>query len=140
MSLASMVHYPERLRAGVDLFGISNFVTFLEGTQAYRRDLRRREYGDERDPGMRSFQERIAPLNQVDRITGPLLIYQGVNDPRVPAGESEQMVAALRARGVPVWYLVAADEGHGMRRRSTRDYVYSATAEFLARYLLDDAE
>lgn len=140
MSLASMVHYPDRLRAGVDLFGISNFVTFLEGTKAYRRDLRRREYGDERDPEMRSFQERIAPLNQVDRIAGPLLIYQGLNDPRVPAGESEQMVAALRARGIPVWYIVAADEGHGMRRRSTRDYVYSATAEFLARYLLDEPE
>jgi dipeptidyl aminopeptidase/acylaminoacyl peptidase len=140
MSLASMVHYPDRLRAGIDLFGISNFVTFLQGTQAYRRDLRRREYGDERDPEMRSFQERIAPLNRVDRIASPLLIYQGLNDPRVPAGESEQMVAALRARGVPVWYIVAADEGHGMQRRSTRDYVYSAIAAFLVRYLLDEPE
>ena len=140
MSLATMVAYPDRLRAGIDLFGISNFVTFLQGTQAYRRDLRRREYGDERDPDVRSFQERIAPLNQVDRIAGPLLIYQGLNDPRVPAGESEQMVAALRGRGVPVWYLVAADEGHGMRRRSTRDYVYAASAEFLARYLLGESQ
>ena len=140
MSLASMVAYPDRLRAGIDLFGISNFVTFLQGTQAYRRDLRRQEYGDERDPDMRSFQERIAPLNQVDRIAGPLLIYQGLNDPRVPAGESEQMVAALRGRGMPVWYIVAADEGHGMRRRSTRDYVYAASAEFLARYLLGEPQ
>ena len=140
MSLASMVAYPDRLRAGVDLFGISNFVTFLEGTQAYRRDLRRREYGDERDPDMRRFQERIAPLNQVDRIAGPLLIYQGLNDPRVPVGESEQMVAALRARGMPVWYILATDEGHGMRRRSTRDYVYAAAAEFLVQHLLGEDE
>jgi len=117
MSLASMVAYPDRLRAGIDLFGISNFVTFLEGTRAYRRDLRRREYGDERDPEMRSFQQRISPLNRVDEIASPLLIYQGLNDPRVPAGESEQMVAALRARGIPVWYIVAEDEGHGMQRR-----------------------
>ena len=137
MVLASMVHFGDRLRAGVERVGISNFVTFLTNTQGYRRDLRRAEYGDERDPEMRAFLERISPLNHVDRMSRPMLISQGLNDPRVPASESAQIVAALRERDVPVWYVLARDEGHGFRKKFNRDYQLAATALFLTRHLLD---
>ena len=137
MALASAIHYPERIRAVVDRVGISNFVTFLEGTQDYRRDVRRREYGDERDPGMRAFLESISPLNRVDAIRAPVLVAQGVNDPRVPVGESRQLVQRLRAQGQEVWYLEAANEGHGLRRRDNRDVWQQAVVLFLQRHLLE---
>ena len=137
MVLASMVHFGDRLTAGIESVGISNFVTFLKNTQGYRRDLRRVEYGDERDPDMRDFLERISPLNQVDKIARPMLIAQGLNDPRVPASESEQIVAALHERDVPVWYVLARDEGHGFRKKVNRDYLTAATALFLERHLLN---
>ena len=136
MVLASLVHYGDRLRAGVERVGISNFVTFLENTQPYRQDLRRAEYGDERDPDMRAFLEAISPLNHVAEIDTPLLISQGLNDPRVPASESEQIVAALKARGVPVWYVLAKNEGHGFSRQANRDYLSAVTAQFLKTRLL----
>ena len=131
MVLASLVHYGDRLLAGVERVGISNFVTFLENTQPYRQDLRRAEYGDERDPDMRAFLESISPLNRVAEIDTPLLISQGLNDPRVPASESAQIVAALKDRGVPVWYVLANNEGHGFRRKANRDYLTAVTLEFL---------
>jgi dipeptidyl aminopeptidase/acylaminoacyl peptidase len=138
MVLASMVHYNDRLKAGIDYVGISSFVTFLENTQEYRRDLRRVEYGDERDPEMRKFLDNISPLNSVDKITKPLFVIQGLNDPRVPAGESEQIVAAVRANGGTVWYLLAKDEGHGFRKKPNRDYLSDAMALFLETFLLGD--
>lgn len=131
MVLASLVHYGERLSGGVERVGISNFVTFLENTQPYRQELRRAEYGDERDPAMRAFLQSISPLNRVAEIATPLLISQGLNDPRVPASESEQMVAALREQGVLVWYVLARNEGHGFRKKANRDYLSAATALFL---------
>lgn len=137
MALASAVHYSDRLKAGVDVVGISNFVTFLENTEEYRRELRRREYGDERDPDMRAFLERISPLNNVDRIKLPLMVVQGQNDPRVPVTESEQIVAALRQRGQPVWYIKALNEGHGYDRKENQDVFQQATILFLQRYLVD---
>ena len=140
MVLASLVHFGDRLRAGIERVGISNFVSFLENTQGYRRDLRRVEYGDERDPDMRAFLQRISPLNQVERIARPMLISQGLNDPRVPASESEQIVAALRERDVPVWYVLARDEGHGFRKKVNRDYLMAATALFLQRHLLNGGD
>jgi dipeptidyl aminopeptidase/acylaminoacyl peptidase len=133
--LASAVHYSDRLRAGVDVVGISNFVSFLENTEDYRRAFRRYEYGDERDPEMRAFLERISPLNNVDRIDIPLLVVQGRNDPRVPASESEQIVEALRERGQPVWYIEALNEGHGYARRENRRLYEQATVLFLQQYL-----
>ena len=135
--LASAVHYSDRLRAGVDVVGISNFVTFLENTEDYRRAFRRLEYGDERDPEMRSFLQRISPLNNADRIDIPLLVVQGRNDPRVPASESEQIVKALRDRGQPVWYIEALNEGHGYDRKENRDIYEQATILFLQKYLLN---
>ena len=137
MVLASVVHYGDRLRAGIERVGISNFVTFLENTQPYRQDLRRVEYGDERDPDMRAFLTSISPLTQVDKITTPMLISQGQNDPRVPASESEQIVAALKKGDIPVWYVLAKDEGHGFRKKSNRNYLTAVTAMFVKRHLLD---
>ena len=139
MVLASMVHYSDRLRAGVDVVGISNFVTFLANTKEYRRDLRRVEYGDERDSEMRAFLERISPANNVDKITRPLLVVQGLNDPRVPASESKQMVEQMRKNGGDVWYLLAKDEGHGFRKKVNRDYYLNVSILFLERMLAEDA-
>ena len=131
MVLASMTHYNDRLRGAIDVVGISNFVTFLESTAEYRRDLRRPEYGDERDPKMREFLQRISPLTNVGRISKPMLVVQGQNDPRVPVTESEQMVAKIRANGGEVWYLLGLNEGHGFARRDNIDYYQWAVALFL---------
>ena len=135
MALASMTHYSDRLAGGVDLFGIGDWTTFLRNTEAYRRDNRRAEYGDERDPAMRAVFARISPRANVGRITKPMLIEQGANDPRVPRAESEQMVAALRARGVPVSYLLFADEGHGWRKKPNSDLSLQVETVFLRRVL-----
>lgn len=136
MVLASAVHYSDRLRAAVDIVGISNFVTFLENTQDYRRDLRRVEYGDERDPEMRAHLEKISPLNNVDRISVPMFVVQGENDPRVPVTEATQMVAALREQGHAVWYMNALNEGHGYRKKENRDIFQQATILFLRQHLV----
>ncbi len=135
MVLASAVHFSDKLRAAVDIVGISNFVTFLENTQDYRRDLRRVEYGDERDAAMRAHLEKISPLNNVGRITVPMLIVQGENDPRVPVTESMQIVNALRSRGQTVWYMNALNEGHGYRKKENRDIYEQATVMFLRDHL-----
>lgn len=136
MTLAVAVHYADRIRAAVDVVGISNFNTFLKNTESYRRDLRRAEYGDERLPEMAAFFERIAPLNQASKITKPLFVIQGGNDPRVPKSESEQMVAKLKAQGTPVWYLMAKDEGHGFAKKSNQDFEFYSTVMFIKKYLL----
>jgi dipeptidyl aminopeptidase/acylaminoacyl peptidase len=135
MSLAAMVNFGDRLRAGIDVVGISSFVTFLENTSAYRRDLRRAEYGDERLPRMRAYLQRISPLTSAARIAKPLLVVQGLNDPRVPATESQQMVAKIRARGGEVWYLAAKDEGHGFKKKANRDFYQKTIVTFLEKQL-----
>ena len=135
MVLAAMTHYSDRLRCGISSVGISNFVTFLTNTKEYRRDLRRAEYGDERDPEMRAFLESISPTNNAHRITRPMFVIQGLNDPRVPATEAEQMLTAMRGSGAEVWYLLARDEGHGFAKKANRDYQTSAEALFLERHL-----
>jgi dipeptidyl aminopeptidase/acylaminoacyl peptidase len=94
------------------------------------------EYGDERDPKMREFLNRIAPLNNATKITKPLFVVQGGNDPRVPARESEQMVQTVRKNGTPVWYLVAKDEGHGFAKKKNRDFLLYSTVLFIKEYLL----
>jgi dipeptidyl aminopeptidase/acylaminoacyl peptidase len=133
MALASLAAYNDRLRGGIDVVGISNFVTFLSGTSAYRRDLRRAEYGDERDPKMRGFLSRISPLTNAASIRRPLFVVQGLNDPRVPRAEAEQLVARIRAGGGEVWYLAAKDEGHGFRKKPNRDFYLQTAALFLER-------
>jgi dipeptidyl aminopeptidase/acylaminoacyl peptidase len=131
LTLATLVNYSDRLRGGVSLAGIGDFVSFLANTAPYRQNQRRAEYGDERDLEMRSFLRRISPLTNADRITVPLLVAHGKNDPRVPLSEAEQMVNKLRAKDREVWFLVAADEGHGYRKKQNRDAYYAAFAEFL---------
>jgi dipeptidyl aminopeptidase/acylaminoacyl peptidase len=133
MSLASMTFYSDRLLGGVELFGISNFISFLENTEAYRRDLRRVEYGDERDAAMRAVFERISPLANIARITKPMLVMQGWNDPRVPKSESDQVVAALRAKGLDVAYVQFKDEGHGFRKKINVDREREAELTFMKR-------
>jgi dipeptidyl aminopeptidase/acylaminoacyl peptidase len=134
--LASAVRYSDRLRAGIDVVGISNFVTFLENTEDYRRELRRQEYGDERDPEMRLFLEEISPHKNVEKIDIPLLVVQGRNDPRVPPSESEQIVEALRERNRPVWFIEALNEGHGYSRKENIDVYEQATILFFQKYLV----
>ncbi len=136
MTLATAVHYSERIVGGMPVVGPSNFVTFLTNTESYRRDLRRVEYGDERDPAMRAFLEKIAPLNNVDKIKKPLFVVQGKNDPRVPFTESEQIVDRLRSRGLPVWYLRGDNEGHGFARKENADFQFFATVRFVEDTLL----
>jgi dipeptidyl aminopeptidase/acylaminoacyl peptidase len=137
MTLAVSVHYADRIRCALDVVGISNFVTFLKNTEDYRRDLRRVEYGDERDPKMAAFLESISPLNNADRITKPLFIVQGGNDPRVPASEAVQMKERITAKGGAVWFLMANDEGHGFRKKSNTDFQFYATVAFIREHLLE---
>ncbi|HEY4642782.1 MAG TPA: S9 family peptidase [Thermoanaerobaculia bacterium] len=136
MSLATMTHYNDRMRAGVDLVGISNFLTFLQNTSGYRRDLRRVEYGDERDPKMHAFLEQISPQASASKINKPMFIIAGFNDPRVPWTEGEQMVKTIRGNGGPVWWLMAKDEGHGFAKKKNADFQFLAMTEFWQEYLL----
>ena len=137
MTLACMTHFSDRLRCGVDIVGISSFLTFLKNTQEYRRDLRRVEYGDERDPKMAEFMAKIAPLNNVNKIGKPLFVIQGLNDPRVPVTEAEQMTKAIRDGGGKVWYLMAKDEGHGFQKKKNADFEFISTIQFLREHLLN---
>jgi len=136
MTLAVSTFYSDRIRCSVDIVGMSNLVTFLEHTEAYRRDLRRVEYGDERDPKMREFLEKIAPMNNIQKIRKPMFVIAGKNDPRVPVSESQQIADALKKQGTPVWLMIAKDEGHGYRKKPNQDFQFYATVEFLREYLL----
>ncbi|MBI3836849.1 MAG: S9 family peptidase [Planctomycetia bacterium] len=131
MTLAVATRYNDRIRCSLDVVGISNLVTFLQRTEGYRRDLRRVEYGDERDPKMRAYLEKIAPLNHAGAIKKPLFVVQGKNDPRVPLSESEQMIATVRKNQTPVWYTVAQDEGHGFVKKKNADFQFYATILFV---------
>ncbi len=131
MALASLAAYGDRLKGGIDEMGISNFVSYLENTAPYRRDLRRAEYGDERDPKMRAFLNQISPVNKVALIRRPLLVVDGMNDPRVPSSESQQIVWRMRSKGAEVWYLAAKDEGHGFRKKANEDFYLETVAMFL---------
>lgn len=133
MSLAVMTHYADRLVGGVERYGISDFSSFLKNTESYRRDNRRAEYGDERDPKMQAVFRRISPLANVKQITKPMLVMQGANDPRVPKSESDQVVAGIRANGVDAWYVVFADEGHGFMKKPNNDLRREVETVFLAR-------
>lgn len=136
-ALAVATLYNDRIRCAIDVVGPTDLVTFLEKTASYRQDLRRVEYGDEREPGNRAFLERIAPLNNAAKIRRPIFVIQGKNDPIVPSSEAEQMVQAVRRTGVPVWYLMARDEGHGFIKKSNADYQFYATVLFIKEYLLN---
>jgi dipeptidyl aminopeptidase/acylaminoacyl peptidase len=136
MANAVAVHYSDRIRGVIPAVGISNFVSFLERTESYRRDLRRAEYGDERDPAMRSWMEQVAPLNNAGRIKVPMFLVHGRNDPRVPVQEAEQIAATVAKGGVPVWTLIAENEGHGFAKKENADYLFYARVLFLEKFLL----
>lgn len=135
MVLAVAGHYNDRIAGAIDLYGISDWVTFLQNTEGYRRDNRRAEYGDERDPKMRAVFDRIAPIKMSDRMKKPMMVFQGANDPRVPKSESDQMVARLRAQGTEVWYVVAKDEGHGIAKKANQEAVRATEVVFLKKVL-----
>lgn len=137
MVLASLTHFPERIRAGIDIVGIASFTTFLQNTSDYRRDLRRAEYGDERDPEMQKVFERINPTSNVHKIRSALFVAHGKNDPRVPFSEAEQIAPAVRKNGVEVWTVYADNEGHGFGKRDNRDYLTAAEMLFLRQHLLE---
>ena len=136
MTLACSFWYADKIKCAIDVVGISNFNTFLKNTEDYRRDLRRVEYGDERDAKMYEFLEKISPTNHVSEFKKPLFIVQGGNDPRVPASEAIQMRDKIKERGGKVWFLMAKDEGHGFRKKPNIDYQFYATIEFIREYLL----
>ena len=136
MALAVSTNYPDRITGAIDTVGISNWVTFLTNTESYRRDLRRVEYGDERDPEMRKFLESISPLNNAQKIKKPLFVVQGRNDPRVPYTEAEQIVAQLKKQKTPVWFLMALDEGHGFAKKSNADFLFYSQIKFMQQTLL----
>lgn len=133
MVLSAITTYPDLWAAAIDIVGIANFVTFLENTRPWRRKLRESEYGSlEND---REFLEEISPIRRVEQIKAPLFVIHGANDPRVPVGEAEQIVSALRQRQVPVEYLRFEDEGHGLVKRANRLVAYPAIARFLDKYV-----
>jgi len=136
MTLEVATNYADRIRSAIDIVGISHLATFLKNTESYRRDLRRAEYGDERDPKMAAFMEGIAALNNAHKITKPLFVVQGANDPRVPKSEAEQIVTTLKKQGTPVWYMLGQDEGHGFQKKKNADYLFYATVQFIRDYLL----
>ena len=136
MTLATAYEYADRIKCSVDIVGISDFNTFLKNTEEYRRDLRRVEYGDERDPKMSAFFTKIAPLNNTDKIKKPMFIIQGTNDPRVPVTEATQMRDKLKAQGNTVWYLEAKNEGHGFRKKENIDFQRLAVIQFMQEFLL----
>jgi dipeptidyl aminopeptidase/acylaminoacyl peptidase len=136
MCYASAIRYAAAFRGALCNVAISNFVTFLENTQSYRRDLRRVEYGDERDPAQRARLQEISPLGHIGEIKAPLFVVQGASDPRVPKSEADQVVAAVRAKGTPVWYLLANNEGHGFAKKENQDYLFWSTLQFWQNTLL----
>jgi dipeptidyl aminopeptidase/acylaminoacyl peptidase len=136
MCYASAIMYADRFKGALCNVAISNFVTFLENTQSYRRDLRRVEYGDERDPKQRAKLLEISPLRRISEIKAPLFVVQGANDPRVPKSEADQIVKAVRDGGTDVWYLVGQNEGHGFAKKENQDYQFWATMMFWQKTLL----
>lgn len=138
MTWAAAAFYNDRIACALPVVGMSNLVTFLEHTEAYRRDLRRVEYGDERDPAMRAYLEKIAPMNHLDAMHKPIFAVVGKNDPRVPWTESRQIIDKLNAQGTPTWFLIANDEGHGYAKKKNRDFLFAAEIMFIKRYLLGE--
>ena len=136
MCYASAIRYGDRFKAADCIVAISSFVTFLENTQGYRRDLRRVEYGDERDPKQRAKLMEISPLTSIDKLTIPLMVVTGANDPRVPQSEADQIVAAVRAKGRSAWHLVGQNEGHGFAKKENADYQFWSELQFWQQHLL----
>jgi dipeptidyl aminopeptidase/acylaminoacyl peptidase len=134
LSVATL--FSDRIRGAISDSGISNLMTTIENTEEWRRSIQRSEFGDERDPKVRAFMEKTAPLNNIQKIKSPLLIIQGKNDPRVPVSDAEAIVQAARRIGIPVWYLLAKDEGHGFVQPKNWEFRSYTIASFIKEYLL----
>jgi dipeptidyl aminopeptidase/acylaminoacyl peptidase len=139
MTLAALASFPKEFIAGISVVGISDLTTFLRNTSNYRRDLRRAEYGDERDPKIQAAFDAVSPLRRAKLISVPLFVIQGANDPRVPESEATQIVSAVRANGKDVWSMTAQDEGHGFRKKANVDRMRLAVTAFLRQHLLAPA-
>jgi dipeptidyl aminopeptidase/acylaminoacyl peptidase len=137
LALSTAFTYSDSIKGAISDSGITNLVSCVENTEEWRRDLQRDEFGDERNPKVREFMERSAPLNNVEKFKRPLLILQGQNDPRVPVSEATRLVSAAKDR-IPVWYILAKTEGHGFADRSNRDYRVYASILFVKEFLLDE--
>ncbi len=140
MTWATATYYNDKIACSLPVVGMSSLVTLLEHTEAYRRDLRRVEYGDERDPKMREYLEKIAPLNNSEKIQKPVFAVVGKNDPRVPWTESRQMLDKLKNNGIATWFLMANDEGHGYAKKKNQDFQFYATIMFVRQFLLGEKE
>ncbi len=140
MCYAAAVQFAAKLRSTNCIVAISNFVTFLENTQSYRRDLRRVEYGDERDPKQRAKLLAISPLTRVNEIVKPMMVVTGGNDPRVPASEADQIIKAIRAKGGMAWHLLGTNEGHGFAKKENIDYNFWTSLMFWQSTLLGDGK
>jgi dipeptidyl aminopeptidase/acylaminoacyl peptidase len=138
MTWAVAYEYNDKICCSLPIVGPSNLVTLLEHTEGYRRDLRRVEYGDERDPSMREYLEKTAPLNNSEKIRKPVFAAVGKNDPRVPWTESRQMVDKLKDNGITPWFLMANDEGHGYAKKKNQDFLFYATVMFVRQFLLGE--
>jgi dipeptidyl aminopeptidase/acylaminoacyl peptidase len=138
MTWAVATFYSDRICCALPVVGMSSLETFLEHTESYRRDLRRVEYGDERNPEMRAYMEKWAPLNNQDKIRKPIFAVVGKNDPRVPWTESRQILDKLKSNGIPAWFLMANDEGHGFAKKKNQDFQFYATIMFVRQFLLGE--
>jgi len=138
MAYAVAAFYNDKICCSLPVVGITSLVTFLEHTEPYRRDLRRVEYGDERDPRMREYLEKIAPLNNAEKIRKPLFAVVGKNDPRVPWTESRQMMDKLKNSGTTTWFATANDEGHGYVKKKNQDFQFYTTIMFVRQFLLGE--
>jgi dipeptidyl aminopeptidase/acylaminoacyl peptidase len=140
MTYAIATFYNDRICCSLPVVGITSLVTFLEHTEAYRRDLRRVEYGDERDPQMREYMTKISAFSNADKIHRPLFAVVGKNDPRVPYTESVQMIEKIRQNGAPVWFLIANDEGHGFAKKKNQQFQFFSTIMFVRNFLLGEGK
>jgi dipeptidyl aminopeptidase/acylaminoacyl peptidase len=136
LALSVGVNYSDRIRGIISDSGPSNLATFIERTEGWRRDVQRPEFGDERDPKIRAFMEQTAPLNNAQKIRKPLLIIQGKNDPRIPVSQAEAIYQAVKKNEIPVWYLLANDEGHTFVKQSNRDFRLYSIILFVQEHLL----
>jgi len=135
LALSTAANYGNQIRGVISESGISNLATFVEHTEGWRRELQRAEFGDEREPKTRAFMERTAPLSHARTLKTPLLIIQGQNDPRVPVAEAEKLVTNTKDR-IPVWFILARNEGHGFVQQDNRDYRLFASILFVKQFLL----
>lgn len=133
MTMAGLTRYPDLFAAGVNLFGVVNFETFFDQTEPWMAAISKVEYGD--PDTQREMLRELSPIHQVDRVRAPTLVLHGANDTNVPVVEAEQVVDSLKARGVPVEYVLFPDEGHGFRKTANRVTAIVSVVEWFAEHL-----